>query len=46
MIGYEMGSSLARVYTMAKTSPMKNFKLEWKNDTAANMATFFARGIL
>ena len=31
MIGYEMGSSTARVYTMAKTSPMKNFKHGWKN---------------
>lgn len=26
MIGYEMAVSLARVYTMAKTSMMKNFK--------------------
>ena len=28
MIGYEMVSSLAGVYTMAKTSPVENFKHE------------------
>jgi hypothetical protein len=28
MIGYQMGSSLVEVYTMAKTSPMKDFKHE------------------
>jgi hypothetical protein len=26
MIGYEMGSSRATVYTMAKTFPLENFK--------------------
>jgi hypothetical protein len=46
MIGYEMGSSLAKVYTMSKASLVKNFKDEWKNDMDANMATRFARGVL
>ena len=41
MIGYEMGSSLSRVYTTAKISPVENFKHEWKNDMVATMATFF-----
>ena len=46
MIGYEMGSSPTRVYNMAKTSPVENFKHGWKNDTIVNMATLFARGVL
>lgn len=38
-----MGSSLSRVYTTAKTSPVENFHHRWKNDMAIDMATFFAR---
>ena len=30
MIGYRVGSSLARVCTTAKTSLVENFKHEWK----------------
>ena len=30
MIGYKMGSSLARVYTTAKTCLMESFKHVWK----------------
>jgi hypothetical protein len=26
MIGYKLGPSMVRVYTMAKTSPVENFK--------------------
>ena len=32
MIGYEISSSLAGVYTIAKTSLVENFKHELKND--------------
>ena len=46
MIGYEMDFSPTKVYTMAKTSLVKNFKDGWKNDMDANMATRFARGVL
>ena len=47
MSGYEMGSSLVGVYTMAKTSPVENFNHEWKNNNMiANMATFLARVVL
>ena len=41
MIGYEISSSLAGVYTIAKTSLVENFKHELKNDMIANMTTFF-----
>ena len=44
MIGHEMGSSLARVNTTAKTSPVETFKHEWKNDMDANMDTFICYG--
>jgi hypothetical protein len=44
MIGFEMGSSLAGLYTMAKISPVKKFKIGLKNDMVANMATFFCSG--
>ena len=37
MIGYKMGSSLARVYTIARTSPVENFEDEWKIDIVANI---------
>ena len=46
MIGYKLGSSLAKVYTMAKSSQAKIFEHEWKDDMAANMATLYARAIL
>ena len=46
IIDYEMGSSLAKVYTTSKTSPIENFEHEWKYDMATNMATLFARGVL
>ena len=47
MIGYEMGYSLAGVYTMAKASPVKNFINSWeKNDMVVNMATLCVRGVL
>ena len=46
MIAYKVGSSPARVYTMAKTSQVENFNHGWKNDLAINMATPFARGVL
>ena len=46
MIGYKVGSSPARVYTMAKTSHVENFNGEWMNDVAPNIATPFARGVL
>ena len=46
MIGYKMGSTSARVYTMAKTYMMDNFKHGWKNDMATNMASLVARGNL
>jgi hypothetical protein len=45
MIGYEMGSSPTMIYTMAKTSPMTNFKHEWKCDMVVNMARHFTRRI-
>ena len=44
MIGYEISSSLAGVYTIAKTSLVENFKHELKNDMIANMTTFFLLG--
>ena len=34
MIGYEMGSSPARVYNTTKTSPMKKFKHGCQHDNA------------
>ena len=44
MIGYEMGSSLAEVYIMAKTTaPVEDFKHEWNNDMVVNTATHFPR---
>jgi hypothetical protein len=46
MIGYKIGSSLAGVYAMAKTSLMKNFKHGWKKDMDANMATLFVERLL
>ena len=46
MIGYEMGSSLAGVYTITKTFPVEIFRHEWKNDMDAIVATLFARGLL
>ena len=46
MSGYKIGSSLAKVYTMAITSPMENLKHGWKKDMVANMAKLFARGNL
>ena len=46
MIGYEMGSSPARVSTMAKTSLVENFKHERKDNMDINMATLFAREVL
>ena len=46
MIGYEMGFSPALVYTTSKTSPVENFKFEWKNDMDANITIFFTRGVL
>ena len=46
MIGYEMSSSLSRVYVIAKTSLVENSKHGWKNDMVANMATLFVRGVL
>ena len=30
MIGHKMGSSLAKVYTKAKTSPVENLKMNGK----------------
>ena len=41
-IGYEMGSSLVRVYTIANAFPVENFKHGWENDMAINMAIFLA----
>ena len=41
MIGYKMSSSHARVYTMAKTSLVKNFKHNKKTDMATNVTTLF-----
>jgi hypothetical protein len=46
MIGYKMGSSSIRVYTMGKTSLVEHFKHGWKKDMATNMATLFARGVM
>jgi len=46
MIGYQMGSSPVGVYTLAKTSSMKNSKHERNNDMDVNMATVFVRGVL
>ena len=46
MVGYKMGSSLARVYITVKTSQVENFKHGRKNDMVANMATLFVRGVL
>ena len=43
MIGYKMSSSLARVYTIARTSPVENFKHGWVNDMTANMTQLLAR---
>jgi hypothetical protein len=37
---------LVGVYTMAKTSPVENFKHGMKADMPTNMATLFARGVL
>ena len=37
-----MGSSQTMIYIVANTSPVENFKHGWKNDTDANMATFFS----
>jgi hypothetical protein len=41
-----MGSSLAAVYTTTKTSSVESFKHGCKFGNVANMATFFARGVL
>ena len=41
MVGYEMGFSLAGVYTT-----VENFKHGWQNDMDVNMATLFVGGIL
>jgi hypothetical protein len=41
MIGYETGSSSARVYTMAKPYRVEKFKHERKKNMVANMATHF-----
>ena len=46
MIGYEMGSSLIGVYTMAKTFLVENFKHKRKIDMDVNMTTLFDRGVL
>ena len=46
MIDYEMCSSSAGVYIMAKTSSMKKFKHEWKNNMTVNTTTLFATRIL
>jgi hypothetical protein len=46
MIGYEMGSAVARVNTSAETSSLKNFKHAWKNDTTVQMTRLFVGGIL
>ena len=48
MIGYEMGSSPAVVYTTPKTSMVEDFKHEWKNDMVVcqHGNFFFARGVL
>jgi hypothetical protein len=46
MIGYKMGPSSVGVDTMGKTSLVKNSKHGWKNDTATNMTTLFARWVL
>ena len=35
MFGYEMGSSLAGIFTTVKTSLVKNFKHELENDVVA-----------
>ena len=41
MIGCKMGSSLAWVYIIAKTSSLENFKHRCQNDMAVNMASFY-----
>lgn len=46
MTGYKTGSSPAKVYTTAKTSPVENFKYGWRNDMVVNMATIlFVKGV-
>jgi hypothetical protein len=45
MIGYKISSLPAMLYNMPKTSLVKNFKHELKNDMVANMATLFAKGV-
>ena len=44
MIGYEMDSSLARVYTTPKTSHMKNLKLNEKMTWMSTWQHFWLRG--
>ena len=46
MIGYKMGFSSTKVYIVAKTYQVENFKHEWKNDMVASMTTFFAGRVL
>jgi hypothetical protein len=41
-----MCSSPPEVSTTAKTSPIKNFKHGWQNNTVANMETFYAREVV
>ena len=45
MIVYEMGSSLVKVYTMAKTFLVENVSMNDKIDMVTNLATLFARGV-
>ena len=46
LIGYKMGSSLAKVYTLTKISMVENFKHGWKIDMVVNMPTLFAKEVL
>ena len=41
MSGYKMGSSLAGVYTTAKTSPVENLKHGRKNDMVGQHGNIF-----
>jgi hypothetical protein len=44
VIGYEMSSSSAGVYTTVKSSLVESLKHEWKNDMVANMAKLLMLG--
>jgi hypothetical protein len=46
MIGYEMGSTLTRVYTKAKLIWWRTESMDENNDMATDMATLFVRGVL